>query len=140
MRTDGMEDYSSKKIKGKGREGVVIVKKIIIVALCLICLISILIFISFKGSYNIKSGVYVADTVNLSRIEFDTTEHRFVFMHTGYLSTLIEGTYECEGKKLIAKSEEDVYAFRIVDNGSVSFIKGESSEAPIEDGTVFKLA
>lgn len=115
-------------------------KKIIIVALCLICLISILIFTSYKGSYNIKSGVYVADTVNLSRIEFDTTEHRFVFMHTGYLSTLIEGTYECEGKKLIAKSEENVYVFRIVDNGSVSFIKGESSEAPIEDGTVFKLA
>ena len=109
-------------------------KKIIMVALCLI---NILVFTSCKGNYNIESGVYAAGI--LSRIEFDTTEQSFVFMHTGYLSTLIDGTYECEDEKVFAKSEEDVYVFRIVDNDSISFIKVESSETPIEDGTIFKL-
>ena len=112
-------------------------KKIIMVVLCLI---NILVFTSCKGNDKIESGVYVADTLNVSRIEFDTTEQSFVFMHTGYLSTLIEGTYACEDEKVFAKSEEDVYVFRIVDNDSISFIKGESSETPIEDGTIFKLA
>ena len=104
-----------------------------------LCLINVLVFTSCKGNYTIESGVYDAGTGNLSRIEFDTTEQSFVFMHTGYLSALIEGTYECEDEKVFAKSEEGVYVFRIVDNDSISFIKGESSETPIEDGTIFKL-
>ena len=102
-------------------------------------LVMVLAFAGCKENYNIESGVYVADTLNVSSIEFDTTEQSFVFMHTGYLSTLIEGTYECEGEKVFAKSEEDVYVFRIVDNNSISFIKSASSETPIEDGTIFKL-
>lgn len=96
-------------------------------------------FTSCNENSNIKNGTYVAGTGIVSRIDFDTTKQSFVFMHTAYLSTLIGGTYECEDGKIFATSEENVYVFRIVDNDSISFIKGESSETPLEDGTIFRL-
>lgn len=90
-----------------------------------------------KNSFS--DGTYIAQQSLPSYVTFFSENKEFIFMHTGWSSYLPHGKFECKEGKVFATDNKDVYVFSIIDDETLSFLQGESSETPLKNGTIFKL-
>lgn len=92
-----------------------------------------------KSTPNVLDGIYQSEQSSFVYIQFDVEKEEFTFVHTSYSSYLPHGNYECSDGKIIAEDEKGTYVFNILDEETIVFLKGESTEIPVEDQTVFRL-
>lgn len=113
---------------------------IIVIILLLVVVCSIMIK---ERNPKISSGTYISEQENWCRINIDAQNRCFEFTHSWWMSYAERGSVEYRNGNVVLiekeRGEGDRYVFKIIDKETVSFLKAESADIDLMDGTIFKL-
>lgn len=114
------------------------------IIICALILSSLMLLNYANSEVPLSGGKYESTMSSLSYIKLDLQKNKFEFIYNSVLSYIPQGSFEVDGKRLVATytwhGGEEVYVFRIIDDETLEFLKDESANIPLEDGNVFKIS
>lgn len=123
------------------KANVIKVAKIFVVIGVLI-VFSLILLQFFHSDVVLSDGNYVSTTNSLTSIKLDSEKNQFEFTYNPVLSYIPHGSFDVDGERLTAtytwQDYEEVYVFKIIDGETLEFVKDESTDIQLENGTVFK--